>query len=399
MSEVVTRFSVTAATEPSTLSSITSKVTSWSANILAIPLAQFYQSPVQVQPAAQLEGWQAVAPPAQPAVMPGPVSGSTVAAAQPVGQVPQQQQQQFNAPAPAPVALAPAPAQQQQQGQGTPAVDSSGSTVQAPAAPPMQPAPAKQPSVAVAAGEEVLDEDEEPEEPVMKAPKARAPAAQNKKVGKKPGKKAGKPASNQNDDYYPIDSEDAAIQSSDNYEGLDPDEMPIEPPPPTAAPTSLAGTVDASTADSDGSQWVEFYDNAPTCAGVPTIVNSVYDGSGRLWGWEKRAMCVFRATSPQWAPVTWKEAKACSGAPTATSSVYDESGKLWGFQDGANCAFKAEGKLPPQLAWKTAPACSGQPSSNNSVSDLVGKKWGWSNGKTCAFRQVSQVDRRGHSLG
>jgi hypothetical protein len=247
-----------------------------------------------------------------------------------------------------------------------------------------------------------LDEDEEPEEPVMKAPKARAPAPQKPttKRDKKAGKKAAAAKSqSQNDDYYPIDGEDAAISSDANtYAGLDPDEMPIEPPPPSAAPTPLGVPADASTAESDGSQWVEFYDNAPTCAGVPTIVNSVYDGSGRLWGWEKKAMCVFRATSPQWAPVTWKEAKACSGAPTSTSSVYDESGKLWGFQDGGNCAFKSEGKQPPQLSWKTAPACSSQPSSSNSVSDLAGKKWGWSNGKTCAFRQVSHVGSRIHSL-
>lgn len=110
-------------------------------------------------------------------------------------------------------------------------------------------------------------------------------------------------------------------------------------------------------------------------------------------GWEKKAMCVFRATSPQWAPVTWKEAKACSGVPTAANSVYDESGKLWGWQDSSNCAFKVDGKAvkPAQLSWKTAAACSGQASSSNSVADLNGKKWGWSNGRTCAFRQVRRV--------
>jgi hypothetical protein len=132
---------------------------------------------------------------------------------------------------------------------------------------------------------------------------------------------------------------------------------------------------------------------------VPTIANSVYDGSGRLWGMEQRAMCVFRATSPQWAPVTWKEAPACSGPPTPNNSVYDESSKLWGWQEGRNCAFRAAGassggggggSKPAALTWESAPVCPGQPSASNSVGDVSGRKWGWTGAnKACAFRSDS----------
>jgi hypothetical protein len=245
---------------------------------------------------------------------------------------------------------------------------------------------------------EDLDPEEQPEEPVLKSPakNSATPPTHGKTSAVKKAAKGGK--SDADDDYYPIDSADAAVSSDDQsgYEGLDPEEMPIEPPPPTVDGKPSAADADTavaepSPADNDGAQWVEFYDNAPTCAGVPTIVNSVYDGSGRLWGFEKRAMCVYRATSPQWAPVTWKEAKACTGTPAATNSVYDESGKLWGWQDSSNCAFKVDGRAakPTQVTWKSAAACPGAASSSNSVADLNGKQWGWtSSGKACAFRQV-----------
>jgi hypothetical protein len=152
-----------------------------------------------------------------------------------------------------------------------------------------------------------FDPDEEPEEPPNKqAAKNSAAAAAAAGAGKKAaGGKASSSSSSSSgtdDDYYPIDSEDAAVASTNedasSYEGLDPEEMPIEPPPPAPPGSKAAGTSASTTAaaaadsdagaggaggDADGAQWVEFYDNAPTCAGVPTISNSVYDGSGRLW--------------------------------------------------------------------------------------------------------------------
>lgn len=389
-SEVVTRFSVTAPSEPSLLSSITNKVTAWAPNILAVPLAQFYQASVQIQPAGQLEGWQKVTP-----AVPTPGGIHAGAAVIPAAAIPSAAR--VDAPTAAQV-----PAQQQQvqpQGQSSNTAAISSATAQP--APQAGPVPAAE---AAASSKEELDPEEEPEEPVVKQPaKTADPATATTPAPKAApaAKKSSATKSNPNvesDDYYPIDNDDAAVSNNpDGYEGLDPDEMPIEPPPPAVKSNSRKGAAESdeatpavTTGNADGTQWVEFYDTAPTCAGAPTITNSVYDGSGRLWGWEKKAMCVFRATSPQWAPVTWREAKACSGNPTASNSVYDESGKLWGWQDNSNCAFKVEGKTskPAQLTWKSAPSCIGQPSSSNSVTDLNSKKWGWSAGKTCAFRQV-----------
>lgn len=415
-SEVVTRFSVTAPSEPSLLSSITNKVTAWAPNILAVPLAQFYHASVQIQPAGQLEGWQKVTP-----AVPTPGGIHAGAAVIPAAAIPSAAR--VDAPTAAQV-----PAQQQQvqpQGQSSDTAAISSATAQPAAAAPAQaatvaapgptvaqvpvqePAPQAGPvpaAAAAASSKEELDPEEEPEEPVVKQPaKTADPATATTPAPKAApaAKKSSATKSNPNvesDDYYPIDNDDAAVSNNpDGYEGLDPDEMPIEPPPPAVKSNSRKGagesdeaTPAVTTGNADGTQWVEFYDTAPTCAGAPTITNSVYDGSGRLWGWEKKAMCVFRATSPQWAPVTWREAKACSGNPTASNSVYDESGKLWGWQDNSNCAFKVEGKAskPAQLTWKSAPSCIGQPSSSNSVTDLNSKKWGWSAGKTCAFRQV-----------
>jgi len=461
-SQVVTKFSVVASSESSVTATVADKVLTWSPSIMTVPLSQFYQTPVQIQSVRQLEDWQVLQPPSASVTAAVAAAAAAAAAARPTPSnspfavFPSAQQQIAVAPVmgvpPITQQQQPVPAPQPQQAQSR--VWSEGPSgeeihaepqAQKPAAQVVQaPAPAaavpagrddraaqwQAPVAAVPASDSQAEEEEEvhaepgPVQAIKKPARAAAASTAAAAVAvAAPAAKAAAPKkttpdtnSEVHDDYYPIDSEDAAATADSNYAGLDPEEMPVEPPPPGDASSSSnsnsggadagngvsAGTADdTSSLDPDDTQWVEFYDNAPTCAAVPTIVNSVYDGSGRLWGWEKKTMCVFRATSPQWAPVTWKEARACTGVPTASNSVYDESGKLWGWQDNSNCAFKVDSKQakPAQLTWKAAPACSGQPSSSNTVTDLNGKQWGWNNGKSCAFRQVRHPATQGVSTG
>jgi hypothetical protein len=446
-SDVTTRFAVTAdATEPAACAALSAKVASLATEVLTVPLTQFFQASVWVQPAALLEEWTQLLVPAPAAALPIGSGASAMLPRSPIVVQPAQQQPPAPATAAQPAAAAPtvpaAPAQspaaagagKRKGGKGKKAVPA-----------PAPPAPAAEADNANPADD--ADADAGVEGPVAapitlsgesvtvihrKKNKAAQPAAAgatkagNGKAGKKKdqqGKhqnKAARVASvpapapmpedgsepDESADYHmeplptsskgakaaeeptlPYAEDDGTGTSVDPSEALDPSEEPVEPPPPAPAPAP-AGP--AGSGSDDSAQWVEFYDNAPTCAAVPTIANSVYDGSGRLWGFEKKAMCVFRATSPQWAPVTWKEAPTCSGAPTASSSVYDESGKLWGWQDGRNCAFKAAGAKPAALTWDAAPVCPGQPAASSSMKDVNGRKWGWSGIKTCAFRKVGE---------
>lgn len=77
------------------------------------------------------------------------------------------------------------------------------------------------------------------------------------------------------------------------------------------------------------------WSNAPTCKDEPTNTNSVYDRSGRLWGWENDRSCAFRGTRWQ-APgdtskpiLSWTTAPDCKGSPSATNSIKTRAGEIW----------------------------------------------------------------------
>jgi hypothetical protein len=142
---------------------------------------------------------------------------------------------------------------------------------------------------------------------------------------------------------------------------------------------------------------VQPYAQAPTCNRAPTILNSVADSSGRLWGWEKGQSCVFRAVSVSttqpvsYAATTWQAAPSCTGIPTPQTSVVDDLGRLWGWQYGQSCAYRSvpplRGTSPaPMVEWESAPTCLFAPTQQNAVPDSKGRLWGWQNSQSCAFR-------------
>jgi hypothetical protein len=131
------------------------------------------------------------------------------------------------------------------------------------------------------------------------------------------------------------------------------------------------------------------WSNAPTCEGAPSTSNSVYDRSGRLWGWspQDQRSCAFRGSRLQLPgeankPVlTWQTAPACKGAPTAMNSVKTRAGEIWGYEDGQSCAFR----IHSNGIFSAAPKCKALPNYYNSVRDSVGRPWGFEDGKSCRF--------------
>jgi hypothetical protein len=139
------------------------------------------------------------------------------------------------------------------------------------------------------------------------------------------------------------------------------------------------------------------YATAPACSQAPTSLNSVSDGSGRLWGFEGGRSCVFRAAavSPSqpvsYTAVSWQAAPTCSGVPNARTSVSDDLGRLWSWQNGQSCAYRSFPPIPgargaQTISWEAAPACKFPPTRENSVPDTMGRLWSWQNGVSCAFK-------------
>jgi hypothetical protein len=131
---------------------------------------------------------------------------------------------------------------------------------------------------------------------------------------------------------------------------------------------------------------------------APTSLNSVSDGNGRLWGWERGASCAFRGNSVSpsqpvsFAAVSWQAAPNCYGTPNPRTAVTDDLGRMWGWQDSRSCAYKnfppaAGARFAPEVSWEGAPACAFPPTRDNAVPDSRGRLWGWMNGRSCAFKR------------
>ncbi len=132
---------------------------------------------------------------------------------------------------------------------------------------------------------------------------------------------------------------------------------------------------------------------ADACATKPAAGESaIRDSVGRLWGWQEHKPCAYKDSrqlplgyiDPAAVILTWEDAPSCVGQATKLNSLRDSWGRSWGSQSAHACAFRAQGE---QLTWDQAPTCD-EPLAQKFITDGDGNHWGWQNGQSCAVRAV-----------